>query len=69
MVLAIGTPGDDAPQFLIYNRKREDCRVTVGAARFAAGTLVVAPQTAKRLRMSAGDNVRAVPLSAAREGV
>ncbi|EPM82380.1 arginine N-succinyltransferase subunit beta, partial [Pseudomonas syringae pv. actinidiae ICMP 18886] len=26
-------------------------------------------QTAKRLRMSAGDNVRAVPLSAAREGV
>ncbi|EPN79583.1 arginine N-succinyltransferase subunit beta, partial [Pseudomonas syringae pv. actinidiae ICMP 19101] len=25
--------------------------------------------TAKRLRMSAGDNVRAVPLSAAREGV
>ncbi|MCF5225579.1 arginine N-succinyltransferase, partial [Pseudomonas syringae] len=53
----------------IYNRKREDCRVTVGAARFAAGTLVVAPQTAKRLRMNAGDNVRAVPLSAAREGV
>uniref|UniRef100_UPI000F090171 arginine N-succinyltransferase n=1 Tax=Pseudomonas viridiflava TaxID=33069 RepID=UPI000F090171 len=69
LVLAIGTPGDDAPQFLIYNRKREECRITVGPARFAAGTLVVDPMTAKRLRMSAGDNVRAVPLSAAREGV
>ncbi len=67
LVLAIGTPGEDAPQFLIYNRKREDCRITVGPARFAAGTLVVDPMTAKRLRMSPGDNVRAVPLSPARE--
>ncbi|MDG6402081.1 arginine N-succinyltransferase, partial [Pseudomonas quasicaspiana] len=66
---AIGTPGDDATQFLIHNRKREECRITVGAARFAAGTLVVAPATAKRLRLSAGDNVRAVPLSPAREAV
>jgi arginine N-succinyltransferase len=30
----------------------------------AAGTLVVDPLTAKRLRLSAGDQVRAVPLSA-----
>ncbi|MFJ4144375.1 arginine N-succinyltransferase [Pseudomonas sp. NPDC089734] len=69
LVLAIGTPGDDAPQFLIYNRKREDGRITVGPARMAAGTLVVDPTTARRLRMSPGDNVRAVPLSAVREGV
>jgi arginine N-succinyltransferase len=64
LVLAIGTPGDDATAFLIHNRKREDCRITVGAARLAAGTLVVDPLTAKRLRLSVGDQVRAVPLSA-----
>ncbi|MGI0788229.1 hypothetical protein ACRCQA_30600, partial [Pseudomonas aeruginosa] len=33
-------------------------------ARAAAGTLVVDPLTAKRLRLSAGASVRAVPLSA-----
>jgi len=32
-----------------------------------AGTLVVDPQTAKRLQLVVGDQVRAVPLSAARE--
>lgn len=64
LVLAIGTPGDDATTFLIHNRKREDCRITVGAARLAAGTLVVDPLTAKRLQLSVGDQVRAVSLSA-----
>jgi arginine N-succinyltransferase len=67
LVLAIGTPGDDATPFLIHNRKREDCRITAAPARFAAGTLVVDPLTAKRLQLNAGDQVRAVPLSAARE--
>ena len=69
LVLAIGTPGDDATPFLIHNRQREDCRITVAPARFAAGTLVVDPKTAKRLQLSAGDQVRAVPLSATREAV
>jgi arginine N-succinyltransferase len=69
LVLAVGTPGDDATPFLIHNRKREDCRVTAAPARFAAGTLVVDPKTAKRLRLNAGDQVRAVPLSPAREGI
>ncbi|WP_161866406.1 arginine N-succinyltransferase [Pseudomonas yangonensis] len=64
LVLAIGTPGDDAEPFLVHNRKREDCRITAAPARMAAGTLVVAPLTAKRLRLSAGDQVRAVPLAA-----
>ncbi|WP_341304917.1 arginine N-succinyltransferase [Pseudomonas sp. TMP25] len=64
LVLAIGTPGDDAPQFLIHNRKREDCRITAAAARMAAGTLVVDGPTAKRLQLSAGDQVRAVAVSA-----
>src|SRR5690606_6065072 len=67
LVLAVGTPGDDATPYLIHNRKREDCRITAAPARLAAGTLVVDPLTAKRLRMGAGDNVRAVPLSASRE--
>lgn len=64
LVLAIGTPGDDAPQFLIHNRKREDCRITAAPARLAAGTLVVDAPTAKRLQLSAGDQVRAVAVSA-----
>jgi arginine N-succinyltransferase len=64
LVLAIGTPGDDAPQFLIHNRKREECRITAASARLAAGTLVVDAQTAKRLQLSAGDQVRAVAVSA-----
>ncbi|WNW13992.1 arginine N-succinyltransferase [Pseudomonas sp. DTU_2021_1001937_2_SI_NGA_ILE_001] len=64
LVLSIGTAGDEAPLYLIHNRKREDCRITVGRARSVAGTLVVDPATARRLRMGPGDNVRAVPLSA-----
>lgn len=64
LVLAVGTPGDDAVPFLMHNRKRGDCRITAAPARVAAGTLVVAPQTAKRLRLSAGDQVRAVALAA-----
>lgn len=64
LVLAVGTPGDDAPQFLIHNRKREDCRITAAPARLAAGTLVVDAPTAKRLQLSAGDQVRAVAVSA-----
>ena len=61
-VLAVGTPGDDAVDYLIHNRKREDCRVTVGPARMAAGSLVVDPQTAARLQLQPGAQVRAVPL-------
>ena len=64
LVLAVGTPGDDAIPYLIHNRKREDCRITAAPARAAAGTLVVDPLTAKRLQLSAGAQVRAVPLSA-----
>lgn len=69
LVLAVGTPGDDATPFLIHNRKREECRITAAPARFAAGTLVVDPLTARRLRLSAGDQVRAVPLAPVRETV
>lgn len=64
LVLAVGTPGEDATPFVIHNRKREDCRITAAPARMAAGTLVVDPQTARRLQLSPGAQVRAVPLSA-----
>ena len=67
LVLAVGTPGDDATPYLIHNRKREDCRITAAPARLAAGTLVVDALTAKRLRLGVGDHVRAVTLSANRE--
>ena len=64
LVLAIGTPGDDATPFLIHNRKRQDCRITAAPARMAAGTVVVDPMTARRLQLTPGAQVRAVPLSA-----
>ncbi|MFI8479471.1 arginine N-succinyltransferase [Pseudomonas sp. NPDC078700] len=64
LVLAIGTPGDDASPFVMHNRKRENCRITAAPARMAAGTLVVDALTARRLQLSAGDQVRAVSLSA-----
>ncbi|MEC6559447.1 hypothetical protein VXS53_21610, partial [Pseudomonas aeruginosa] len=45
-------------------RPREPAPTPPAPARAAAGTLVVDPLTAKRLRLSAGASVRAVPLSA-----
>ncbi|WP_252271456.1 arginine N-succinyltransferase [Pseudomonas subflava] len=64
LVLAVGTPGEDAVPYLIHNRKRQECRIAAAPARVASGTLVVDPLTAKRLQLSAGAQVRAVPLSA-----
>ena len=64
LVLAVGTPGENAIPHLIHNRKRQDCRIAAACARVASGTLVVDAQTAKRLQLSAGAQVRAVPLSA-----
>lgn len=64
LVLAIGTPGDEAESFMIHNRAREQSRIIAAPARMAAGTLVVAPDSAERLRLRAGTLVRAVPLTA-----
>ena len=64
LILAVGTVADDAATYLIHNRKLADCRITAAPARLAAGTLVVDAQTAKRLQLSAGDQVRAVAVSA-----
>ncbi|MBG4670397.1 hypothetical protein I5F73_13460, partial [Pseudomonas aeruginosa] len=62
------TPGAAAEPYLTHPRTREDCRTPAAPARAAAGTLVVDPLTAKRLRLSAGASVRAVPLSAQKRG-
>lgn len=62
LLLAIGTPGDEAQSWLMHNRARADCRITAGPARVAAGTLIVAAETAERLQLRAGTPVRAVPL-------
>lgn len=64
LVLAIGTPGEDAEPYLVFNRQCASCRITVGAARVAAGSLVVDAQTAKRLDLLPGARVRAVALNA-----
>lgn len=62
LLLAIGTPGELAQHYLVHNRERTDCRITAAPGRVAAGTLVVAAETAERLRLRAGALVRAVTL-------
>ncbi len=67
LVLAVGTPGEDAPQYLIHNRRREDCRICAAPARVASGSLIVSADTARQLRLGAGARVRAVALCATRD--
>lgn len=62
LLLAIGTPGDEAQDFMIHNRGRASCRITAAPARIASGTLVVAQDTADRLKLRSGTPVRAVAL-------
>ncbi|MFU2329604.1 arginine N-succinyltransferase [Pseudomonas sp. NFX98] len=60
--LAIGTPDDQAPTWLVYNRRLENCRITAVPARQSGRSLIVDRLTAKRLQLQPGDSVRAVPL-------
>lgn len=62
LMLAIGTPDDRAPRWLIHNRRLENCRITVAAAQLTGDGLIVDRLTAKRLQLQPGDSVRAVPL-------
>ena len=62
LILDIGTPDDQAPEWLIHNRRLENCRITSARARLAGGTLIVDRLTAKRLQLQPGDSVRAVQL-------
>jgi arginine N-succinyltransferase len=61
--LAIGTPDDQAPVWLIHNRRLENCRITTAQARLVGNSLIVDRLTAKRLQLQPGNSVRAVPLS------
>jgi len=60
--LAIAPPDDQAPVWLIHNRRLENCRITATAARQVGDRLIVDRFTAKRLQLQPGDLVRAVPL-------
>ncbi|WPN49303.1 arginine N-succinyltransferase [Pseudomonas sp. P8_241] len=58
--LDIGIPDEQAPPWLIHNRRLENCRITSAQARLAGGNLIVDRLTAKRLQLQPGDSVRAV---------
>ncbi|MFJ3369558.1 arginine N-succinyltransferase [Pseudomonas sp. NPDC086251] len=62
LVLAIGAPDDEAPVWLIHNRRLENCRITAAPARRVGNSLIVDRLTAKRLQLQPGNSVRAVPL-------
>jgi arginine N-succinyltransferase len=62
LVLVIGTPDEQAPVWLIYNRRLENCRITTAQARMVGNSLVVDRLTAKRLQLQPGNSVRGVPL-------
>ncbi|MCU7645798.1 arginine N-succinyltransferase [Pseudomonas piscis] len=62
--LLVGSPDEQAPMWLIHNRRLESCRITAAPGRLVAGCLLVDRQTTKRLQLQPGDSVRAVPLLA-----
>lgn len=62
--LLVGSLDEQAPLWLIYNRRLETCRITAAPGRLVAGCLLVDRQTAKHLQLQPGDTVRAVPLLA-----
>lgn len=62
LVLTIGTPDDQAPVWLIHNRRLENSRITAAPARRVGNSLIVDRLTAKRLQLQPGNCVRAVPL-------
>jgi len=64
LTLAIGTPDDEAPVWLIHNRRLENCRITAAKARLVGSHLVIDRLTAKRLQLQPGNSVRAVRLAA-----
>ena len=62
LVLAIGAPDEQAPVWLIHNRRLENCRITAAPARLVGNSLIVDRLTAKRLQLQPGNSIRAVPL-------
>ncbi|MCX2899247.1 arginine N-succinyltransferase [Pseudomonas mandelii] len=64
LTLAIGPADDQAPLWLIHNRRLENCRITAAHGWQVGSSLVIDRLTAKRLKLQPGDSVRAVPLVA-----
>ena len=62
LTLSLGTPDEQAPLWLIHNRRLENCRITVAPGRLVGNSLVVDRLTAKRLQLQPGNSVRAVLL-------
>ena len=62
--LLIGSPDDQAPVWLIHNRRLENCRITVARAQRDGSNLLVDRSTARRLQLQPGNLVRAVALYA-----
>ncbi|WP_277761615.1 arginine N-succinyltransferase [Pseudomonas sp. A34-9] len=62
LTLSLGSPDEQAPLWLIHNRRLENCRITVARARRVGSSLVIDRLTAKRLQLQPGNSVRAVML-------
>ncbi|WP_460137878.1 arginine N-succinyltransferase [Pseudomonas sp. S2_A10] len=62
LTLSLGPPDEQAPLWLIHNRRLENCRITVAPGRLVGNSLVVDRLTAKRLQLQPGNSVRAVLL-------
>lgn len=62
LTLSLGTPDEQAPLWLIHNRRLENCRITAAPGRLVGNSLVVDRLTAKRLQLQPGNSVRAVLL-------
>lgn len=62
LTLSLGTPDEQAPLWLIHNRRLENCRITLAPGRLVGNSLMVDRLTAKRLQLQPGNSVRAVLL-------
>ncbi|CAB1401997.1 MULTISPECIES: arginine N-succinyltransferase [Pseudomonas] len=62
LTLSLGSPDEQAPLWLIHNRRLENCRITVAHARRVGSSLMIDRLTAKRLQLQPGNSVRAVAL-------
>lgn len=62
LTLSLGPPDEQAPLWLIHNRRLENCRITAAHGRLVGNSLVVDRLTAKRLQLQPGNSVRAVLL-------
>jgi len=65
--LAIGEPDNQASQYLIHNRKLQDCRIIAAPAVIQDNALLVDKISAERLNLNQGDSVRSVLLSVPRK--